>query len=240
MDNEKILEELSAIEHERWSGWMEYQAKHCKLIGIPGLDTHRSGELFVDRWTRQANTNYEDLTEVEKESDRIEARKGLAVMNHELDRLREEKDGAYGERDRLVAALSKVFPSHLCRHPDEDTEWDTDWRWIVCIHLPTGQATWHIHDSERHQFNHLSVSANHWDGHTTEEKYRRLDSLPESEAEVDRLRARVVRLEGVLREVEWLEPEPTPRAEPYCLWCGAVCDTHYPDCALDAALRDGE
>ncbi len=87
---------------------------------------------------------------------------------------RERKDRAYRERDMLVCALSKLFPAYLARHSEEDTSWENDWRWIVYIDLPTGQVSWHIHDSEREMFNHLEVRENNWDGHTTEEKYRRL------------------------------------------------------------------
>ena len=64
-----------------------------------------------------------------------------------------------------------------------------------------------------------------------------LDEITALESELERLRARNAELVAVLREVEWVEPEPTPRAEAYCLWCEAVCDDHAPDCALDAALR---
>jgi hypothetical protein len=84
------------------------------------------------------------------------------------------KDAAYSERDMLVAALSKVFPAHLAEH---EGEWEEGWRTIVCVHLPTGQATWHVHDSERGWFGHLRVLAGHWDGHTVEEKYDRLARL---------------------------------------------------------------
>lgn len=82
----------------------------------------------------------------------------------------------YAERDRLVAALSKVFPSHLARHTGD--AWEDDWRTIVCIHLPTGQATWHVHDSERPWFAHLAEEPDHWDGHSTGEKYARLEQIP--------------------------------------------------------------
>jgi len=83
---------------------------------------------------------------------------------------------AYAERDRLVAALSKCFPSHLVQHKGAD--WEDDWRNIVCIHLPTGQVTWHIHDSEVEWFSHLPTDEIHnWDGHTTAEKYERLAAL---------------------------------------------------------------
>jgi hypothetical protein len=86
-------------------------------------------------------------------------------------------NGVYRERDQLVAALSKLFPAHLSRH--EGAEWDDEWRNIACIHLPAGQVTWHIHDSERWSlFGHLLMQPGHWDGHETDEKYRRLLALP--------------------------------------------------------------
>lgn len=93
-----------------------------------------------------------------------------------VDGERVSKDTAYSERDRLVCAISKVFPSWLERHPDSDTTWDDDWRWIVFVQFPTGQASWHIHDSERDWFAHLAVqSGNSWDGHSTAEKYARIE-----------------------------------------------------------------
>ena len=117
----------------------------------------------------------------------------------EVVRLREQKDGAYAERDNLVCALSKLFPASLERHPDSDTTWEDDWRWIVFIDLPVRtyltygdqrngpgphfkdevkQATWHIHDSELAMFDHLPrFTGRVWDGHTTPEKYLRLSAL---------------------------------------------------------------
>jgi len=94
-----------------------------------------------------------------------------------LRRLQEEKDAAYQERDRLVCALSKLWPAHLAHHPADDATWDPEWTWIVCIHAPVGQLTWHIHDSEVWWFNHLRTRENDWDGHTTGEKYRRLSAV---------------------------------------------------------------
>ncbi len=62
-------------------------------------------------------------------------------------------------------------------HYGED--WSDEWRTGVCVHLPTGQATWHIHKDELTYFDHLSAHNmyNHWDGHTTEEKYKRMQEL---------------------------------------------------------------
>lgn len=88
------------------------------------------------------------------------------------------KDEAYHERNMCVAALSKVWPAHLMRHQESDTRWSDDWRWIVCIDVPTGQCAWHIHDKELVLFDHLERhEANDWDGHTTAEKYARLARL---------------------------------------------------------------
>lgn len=93
-----------------------------------------------------------------------------------VDSLRAEKHDAYAERNKLVAALSKLFPSGLAETAIPG--WDPEWRWCVFVTLPTGQASWHIRESERPMFAHLPVSrGNLWDGHTTEEKYRRLAGL---------------------------------------------------------------
>jgi hypothetical protein len=90
----------------------------------------------------------------------------------------EGKNQAYQERNLLVAALSKLFPAYLGRHIG-DEDWDDDWRNIVFISLPTGQVSWHIHDSELGLFEHLKgIIGPGWDGHSTEEKYARLCALP--------------------------------------------------------------
>lgn len=97
-----------------------------------------------------------------------------------INELHAAKDAAYSERDRLVAALSKCFPSFLGRHPENEV-WEDDWRNIVFVMLPTGQASWHIHDSELPLFGHLIITENiQWDGHDTATKYERLACLPVS------------------------------------------------------------
>lgn len=96
------------------------------------------------------------------------------------------KNQAYSERDQLVCLLASLYPSWLARHPDSDTTWEDDWRWIVFIHLPDGkggdvQASWHIHDSELKWFLDIGLKETLygkeppvWDGHTTDEKYQRV------------------------------------------------------------------
>lgn len=101
-----------------------------------------------------------------------------AEASGEVERERASKNGAYDERNRVVAVLASLFPSSLERHPDEDTTWENDWRWIVFVDLPTGQATWHIHDSHLPLFDHVTrFTGRKWDGHNTEAKYKRIEAM---------------------------------------------------------------
>ena len=63
----ELVEVLANIEHQRWSKWQKYL--HNKCIENEDGSLTIPTEL-VDRWTRQMNTDYKDLTELEKESDR--------------------------------------------------------------------------------------------------------------------------------------------------------------------------
>lgn len=87
-------------------------------------------------------------------------------------RLREAKDGAYEERNRVVALLASVFPSGVRKTAIPG--WEPEWHDCVYIDLPTGQASWHYHDSQAHLFAHLPPYRGEWDGHTTDVKYERV------------------------------------------------------------------
>lgn len=90
------------------------------------------------------------------------------------------KDGAYAERNKLVVAFAKVvarlpgWTVGVALHPAEDKAWEDDWRTILFVDTPAGQLSWHLHDSERHLLDGLPTYEGAWDGHSTEEKYRRL------------------------------------------------------------------
>ena len=106
------------------------------------------------------------MTEAEKEATDA----ALAAMDA-------RKDAAYLERNQVVAALATVFPAGVARTAIPG--WSEDWHGVVYIDLPTGQVSWHYHDSQAHLFAHLPPYAGTWDGHDTEEKYRRLAALKE-------------------------------------------------------------
>lgn len=135
-----------------------------------------------------------------------------------LQELEKQKNNAYWERNQLVAALSKIFPSFLAKHDINDKEWENDWRTIVVIEIPVlvqdklfkynpegvekivdvneprlQQLTWHIHDSEVPMFDHLEYRDYCWDGHTTEEKYKRLRKKIDYRFVVDFLKNRYER-----------------------------------------------
>lgn len=112
----------------------------------------------------------------------------VAAQPTELEALRQQKDGAYFERNQVVAALAKCFPSGVAKTSIEG--WSEDWHGCVYIDLPTGQVSWHFHDSQAYLFKDLPPYAGAWDGHDTPEKYRRVNALaaqaskPLSDAEI--------------------------------------------------------
>jgi hypothetical protein len=90
----------------------------------------------------------------------------------------------YRERARLVAYLAARFPSFVVTNPDDD-EWP-----IIYITTPQGQLSWHLARADLDLFSHVrsepwEVEWAAWDGHTTEEKYRRLAELTRREAARD-------------------------------------------------------
>lgn len=72
MKNDDMIELLADFEHDRWSRWQKYLFSKC-IVNSDGTLT--IPKELVNRWTRQMNTNYKNLPEEEKNSDRREARR---------------------------------------------------------------------------------------------------------------------------------------------------------------------
>ena len=125
----------------------------------------------------------------------IDRRASATVPAEELAQMEARKDAAYLERNQVVAALAKVYPSGTSRTAIEG--WSDDWHGCVYIDLPTGQVSWHYHDSQAGLFTGLPPYTKSWDGHSTEEKYQRLSSLqltaPAPEGPTDELIQRIAR-----------------------------------------------
>lgn len=73
-----LFETLAAIEHERWADWQRYVHDHCKRNDDGSLTIPAQ---MVDGWERQIGTDYQDLTEQEKASDRAQVRRYWHLVN---------------------------------------------------------------------------------------------------------------------------------------------------------------
>lgn len=82
---EGIVEDLAAIEHERWTHWQRYL--HEKGVRQPDGSLILPAEL-VSRWDIQIETPYADLSEAGKESDREQVQRYLPRIIAELSKRR--------------------------------------------------------------------------------------------------------------------------------------------------------
>lgn len=74
-------EALAAYAHEAWSGWMKYMFDKCNIDGdSESWKYFRMPSGLFYRWQRQMNTEYHELPESEKKSDRREAENMIEVM----------------------------------------------------------------------------------------------------------------------------------------------------------------
>ena len=64
-NEQELREQLAAIEHERWADWQKY----CHRVLRDNNPSPEQGDI-LERWDRQIETPYADLTELEKQSDR--------------------------------------------------------------------------------------------------------------------------------------------------------------------------
>lgn len=91
-------------------------------------------------------------------------------------------DAAYAERNRVVALLATLAHTRLLGwsagiRKTAIEGWDPAWHNCVFINTPEGQLSWHYHDREAHLFDHLPAYVAAWDGHTTPEKYLRIERM---------------------------------------------------------------
>lgn len=94
-----------------------------------------------------------------------------------LKKMNDAKDNAYWERNCVVAMVARLAARMGARVGIARTDipgWSPDWHNCVYIDLPTGQVSWHYHDSHTYLFSDLPQYSGGWDGHDTPEKYRRV------------------------------------------------------------------
>lgn len=71
---DELREQLAALAHEQWTGWMQHLYSRCLVYRTISQDDW-------DRWARQMATPYANLSEAEKDSDRKEADRVLALLS---------------------------------------------------------------------------------------------------------------------------------------------------------------
>ncbi len=83
-----MKEELADLCHKQWSGWMEYLFGKCVDYDPDKIQAEEGALIIpkwaVDRWKTQVETDYCDLSTAEMDSDRKEADKFIALINHGL------------------------------------------------------------------------------------------------------------------------------------------------------------
>lgn len=113
-------EALADCVHKAWTGWMKYRfqrSKQCQRGAHEGTclvpDTAGPGAVIIPadlvaRWERQIATPYVDLPENEKESDRKEADKMLALVEPEIEALEKWCDDLTATIDAISAHSTTV------------------------------------------------------------------------------------------------------------------------------------
>lgn len=82
-------------------------------------------------------------------------------------------DSVYRERAHLVAHLAAIYPSVIGYNDPSEPDWA-----VVYVKSPEGQLSWHVSPDDMDLFGHVQRGdVITWDGHSTEEKYARLDRL---------------------------------------------------------------
>lgn len=78
----ELMEELAAIEHERWADWMRYLFSKA----VPNAYTKNLSIMTndIERWERQIATPYADLSEEDKEKDREQVRRYLPLFEQRI------------------------------------------------------------------------------------------------------------------------------------------------------------
>lgn len=97
-------------------------------------------------------------------------------------RAEEERDGAYRERAQLLAWLTALYASHAVLVPALDIDDEDGWH-LLFFNVAGRQMSWHISPRDTELFKHVELvdvgdARAQWDGHTTDEKYQRIRTMP--------------------------------------------------------------
>lgn len=83
LEDEQTVEQLAAIEHERWAHWQQYLHEQCERQPDGSLVLPAAQ---VARWQAQIETPYAALSDQEQQSDREQVHKYLPAIIDALTR----------------------------------------------------------------------------------------------------------------------------------------------------------
>ena len=92
---------------------------------------------------------------------------------------KQQKDKAYEERNKVVAALAKAvvkIGGKAGRRKTDIKDWNPEWLWAIDIVAP-GQKiwSWHYHSSHSPIFEKFPLATWEWDGTDTPTKYKLME-----------------------------------------------------------------
>lgn len=105
--------------------------------------------------------------------------KTLGERKHAVE---QERDGAYRERAHLLAWLATLYAPNAVLAPALDLDDEDDWH-LLFLTVAGRQLSWHISPRDMDLLKHVervdfADPRAAWDGHTTEEKYQRIRTMP--------------------------------------------------------------
>lgn len=165
------------------------------VTGATGEPGDWNGAEPVRTYIAQAESKLAEATKQLKLSDELasaavssyhELQENLAEAEARTVEVLSDKNEAYRQRNYLVAALAKLFPSGIRK--TDIPGWEDDWHGCCFIDLPSGQISYHFHDSHAHLFADLPAYETLWDGHDKETVHSRLLSIRASRPSAQRKR----------------------------------------------------
>lgn len=106
----------------------------------------------------------------------------VADVRTALLRAEQERDGAYRERVHLLAWLATLYAPNAVLAPALDIDDEDGWH-LLFLTVAGRQLSWHIAPRDMDLLKHVervdfADPRAQWDGHTTDEKYQRIRTMP--------------------------------------------------------------
>ena len=137
MNRDELRENLAAYAHEAWGGRMKHVFRQCVLYQ-EHISRDTESDFVIPAWAvekgaRQMNIPYDELSEEEKPSDRLQADKILAIVDEYLqsplsgDEMQTAKELLYMAFEKAAHPLLTVPGKETCEWKNvdhEETGWD--------------------------------------------------------------------------------------------------------------------